>query len=212
MTAFAPQPNETLREARARYFEANQFGLDGRYDQKTVKITIGPLKIPIPNTKGRVRAVRFHDLHHVLTEYDTDLRGEAEIAAWEIASGCADHYAAWVLNFGAMGIGAVLIPRRTWQAFVRGRHTKNLYRETFDDKLLDSTVAEMRAKLDLDKPLPEKTSAEDVGTFTAAMFAATMTATALGLLKTPIAGVLLLASAAYRLNEVKPEPVPAPVT
>lgn len=212
MTAFAPQPDETLRVARARYFEVNQFGPNGGYDEPRVKITLGPIKISIPNTKGRVRAVRFHDLHHILTEYDTDLRGEAEIAAWEIASGCADHHAAWVLNFGAMGIGAVLIPRRTWRAFVRGRKTQNLYRETFDEALLERTVAEMRAKLHLDQPLPEKTNAEDVGTYVAAIFAATMTATALGILKGPIAAALLLISAAHAISQEKSSPRPIDVT
>ena len=212
MIAFAPQLHETLRVARARYFETNQFGPNGGYDDPRVKITVGPLKIPLPNTEGRVRAVRFHDLHHILTEYDTDLRGEAEIAAWEIASGCADHYAAWVLNFGAMGIGAVLIPRRTWQAFVRGRKTQNLYRETFDEALLERTVAEMRDKLRLDQPMPEKTTAEDVGTYVAAIFAATMTATALGILKGPIAAALLLMSAAHAISKDKPSPQSLEVT
>lgn len=150
MTAFDPKPNETLREARRRYFEVNRFGANGGYDDPFVEITFGPFKVPIPNTKGRVRAVRFHDLHHILTGYDTDLRGEAEIGAWEIGSGCADHYAAWVLNFGAMSVGALLIPKRTWQAFRRGLKSKNLYRETFDEALLERKVSEMRTSLGLD--------------------------------------------------------------
>jgi hypothetical protein len=152
MTAFDPLPNETLREARSRYFEANRFGANGGYDDPFVKVTLGPLEVPIPNTKGRVRAVRFHDLHHILTGYDTDLRGEAEIGAWELASGCADHYAAWVLNFGAMSIGALLIPRRIWEAFRRGLKSKNLYRETFDEALLERKVSEMQVSLGLNEP------------------------------------------------------------
>lgn len=206
MTAFAPQPQETLRAARARYFEVNQFGPNGGYDEPRVKIKFGPISVSIPNTKGRVRAVRFHDLHHILTGYDTDLRGEAEIAAWEIASGCADHYAAWVLNFGAMGIGTVLIPQRTWRAFFRGRKNKNLYRETFDESLLEQTVAEMRARLGLDQLEMGATEPEDVGTYVAAIFAATMTTTALGLLKGPIAALLLLMSAAHAISESGAQP------
>lgn len=157
MTAFAPQPHETLRSARARYFDVNQFGPNGGYDDPWVKIKIGPFNVSIPNTPGRVRAVRFHDLHHILTGYDTDLRGEAEIAAWELGSGCADHYAAWVLNIGAAGIGIALIPKRTWQAFLRGLDSKNLYRETFDDSLLEKNVAEMRKQLHLDERIAGQT-------------------------------------------------------
>lgn len=164
MTAFAPEPHETLRSARQRYFDVNQFGPNGGYDEPKVPITLGPFKVLIPNTNGRVRAVRFHDLHHILTGYDTDLRGEGEIAAWEIASGCADHYAAWVLNFGAMGIGVFLEPKRIWQAFLRGRKTQNLYRHTFDDALLERTVAEMRTQLHLDEPQSGQTTAIDAHT------------------------------------------------
>jgi hypothetical protein len=54
----------TLREARARYFQAN--GIDDD-------------------------ALPPHDLHHVATGFDTTLVGEAEIGAWELASGCR-HY------------------------------------------------------------------------------------------------------------------------
>ena len=41
----------------------------------------------------------------MLTEYDTNWVGEAEIGAWEIASGCGRYLAAWVLNLGAFGLG-----------------------------------------------------------------------------------------------------------
>src|SRR5690348_8708353 len=82
-------PDElTMREARDRYFEANRFGADGGYASKWVDIKLGPIPMPFPNTASRVRAVKYHDLHHVLTGYDTDWRGEFEISAWEIAAGC----------------------------------------------------------------------------------------------------------------------------
>jgi hypothetical protein len=69
--------------------------------------------------------------------YETDLPGEAEIAAWEIASGCARYHAAWILNFGAFGAGLVVAPRRLFRAFLRGRHTKtNLYKSGFDESRL----------------------------------------------------------------------------
>src|SRR5215470_18087947 len=75
----------TLRDARAQYFTENNFG-DGGYTAKWVKVQAGPIPIYFPNTAARVHAVRFHDLHHVATEYKTTWTGEAEIGAWEIAS------------------------------------------------------------------------------------------------------------------------------
>jgi hypothetical protein len=141
----------SVREARTRYFAANGFG-DGGYDATWVKLKAGPIPLYFPNTPARVRAVRFHDLHHVATSYATTWLGEAEIGAWEIASSCADHYAAWILNLQAFAIGLFLSPAALWRAFVRGRQTRNLYRGTIDDALLDGTVATLRSRLALDRP------------------------------------------------------------
>lgn len=60
----------TIRDARAQYFAENGFG-DGGYTAKWVKLQAGPIPLFFPNTASRVRAVRFHDLHHVVTGYDT---------------------------------------------------------------------------------------------------------------------------------------------
>ncbi len=108
----------TVRDARARYFVANGFDERG-YADHWVRLQAGPIPLFIPNTRSRVRAVRVHDVHHVVTGYATTFGGEAEIGAWEIASGCADHGAAWVLNLLALPIGLVRVPRATFRAFPR---------------------------------------------------------------------------------------------
>ena len=117
--------DETLLEARARYFAANGFGADGGYDDAWVDFKLGPIPMPFPNTPSRKRAVRFHDLHHALTGYATDVRGEFEISAWEIGSGCADHVAAWYLNLSGMAGGLLAAPRRTWRASSPLRRASN---------------------------------------------------------------------------------------
>lgn len=139
-----------VREARARYFAENGFG-DGGYGARFVVLRVaGVPALAFPNTKQRVRSVRFHDVHHVLTGYDTSWRGEGEIAAWELASGCRDHYAAWLLNLSAALIGLVIAPRAVWRAFRRGRASRNLYDREWDDGILDRSVGELRRDLGLD--------------------------------------------------------------
>src|SRR5262249_30222948 len=91
-----------------------------------------------------------HDLHHVLTEYDTTWTGEAEIGAWEIASGCGAYYAAWILNMGAFAIGLMIAPRLVYRAFIRGRKSRNLYKGTFNEELLSRYVGTVRQELNLD--------------------------------------------------------------
>jgi hypothetical protein len=153
VTTYAAAPDDTLSRARDDYFRANHFGPDGGYADRWVDFKLGPLPMPFPNTASRVRAVRFHDLHHALTGYGTDFLGELEISAWELGSGCADHWAAWQLNLSGLAAGVFAIPRRTFRAFVRGRHTRNLYRARYEE-VLERRVAEVRADLGLDDPPP----------------------------------------------------------
>ena len=76
-----------MRDSRRTYFEKNAFGVDGGYEDAWVDFKLGPIPFPFPNSAPRVRAVKFHDLHHVLTGYDTNFTGEVEISAWEIGAG-----------------------------------------------------------------------------------------------------------------------------
>jgi len=137
----------TLRDARADYFERNGFGPSGGYDANWVRFKIGVLPVAIPNVQARVRAVRIHDLHHVVTGYDTDLMGELRIAAWEVGGGCGGFVAAWVLNLWGLFLGLFYDAAAMRDAFVRGRRGENLYHEPFDDALLASTVGATRARL-----------------------------------------------------------------
>jgi hypothetical protein len=143
------EPEWTMRDCRAKYFSFAGFAPDGGYSDKWVKLKVGRATLAFPNTAARVRSVKLHDLHHVLTEYETTWSGEAEIAAWEIASGCGRHYPAWILNFGAFAIGLLIAPIRIFDAFVRGRRNRNLYRTHFEESLLNRTVGEVRAELSI---------------------------------------------------------------
>jgi hypothetical protein len=144
----------TLREARAHYFRQNGIDEDGGYARKWVTIKLGPVPVLIPNTTGRRAALLPHDLHHVATGYGTTLVGEAEIGAWELASGCRHYYAAWILNLGAVVTGLFLAPRRVVRAFQRGWRCTNLYHLGVDADWPEETVSRLRQRLGL-HALPE---------------------------------------------------------
>ena len=137
-------PEMTMRAARDLYFDVNGFGADGGYADTWVDFKLGPLPLPFPNTPGRIAAVKFHDLHHVMTGYETHATGEFEISAWELGAGCASFPAAWVINHGGLAAGLVAAPRKVFEAYVRGRRSRTLYGESFEP-LLDRQVGEMRA-------------------------------------------------------------------
>ncbi len=128
-------PSLSLRAARKLYFAMNNFGDNGGYDDAWVDFKLGPIPFPFPNTAGRVRAVKFHDLHHILTGYRTDLIGEFEISAWELGAGCRDFYAAWALNLGGLAAGLLVAPRRIARALARGLASQSLYGRSLDELL-----------------------------------------------------------------------------
>src|SRR3954466_11876617 len=144
----------TLGAARANYYRVNNFGDDGGDALEWVPLKVMGMTLKIPNTDGRRRAVRIHDLHHVVTGFQTDLRGEAEIGAWELASGCLRWPAATVLNLCSLAIGLVIAPHRMVRAWAPGRHTTNLYAENGVGHLLSREVGEVRHALGLDAPRP----------------------------------------------------------
>jgi hypothetical protein len=154
MTAFAETVR--VRDARDRYLADNGLSAAG-YTDKWARFKLGPLPVWIPNTAARKRALPLHDLHHVATEYATTYRGEAEIAAWELAGGCGDYHAARGLNTVAFGIGLLIAPRATYRAFMRGRRSRTLYTGVDPNELLDLSVGELRRELGLDGDLDAPT-------------------------------------------------------
>ncbi len=149
----------TVAEARERYFAEN--GFDPSYGERWITLRVAGRALPVfPNTRARIAAARIHDLHHIAAEYDTSWTGEGEIGAWELARGCGPYLAAWVLNLTAFGIGCLLAPRKMLRAFVRGRHSRNLYGGAFDSARLTQKVGELRCELGLDQPPPRASVAD----------------------------------------------------
>lgn len=175
-------------EARALYFADNSFGEDGGYNERWVKLAqVGPIPLGFPNTPGRLAAVRYHDLHHIATGYDTDFVGEAEIAAWEIASGCTRFPAAWFLNHVALVLGVIREPSRIRRAFARGCRTQNLYSEPSVDGLLDERLGTLRERLGMNGASDEPMTAHERRRYRQAVafaftFGALISVTAIGML------------------------------
>ncbi|HEX3559640.1 MAG TPA: hypothetical protein VHU19_10560 [Pyrinomonadaceae bacterium] len=142
-------PELTLGEARARFFALGGLGEDGGYSDAWVRLKLWRIPLAFPNTEGRRRAVRLHDVHHILTGYPTDWRGEFEIAAWEIATGIGGRWEAWLLDLLGFACGLVIFPRSVYRAFLRGRRSANLYSTEWDEAILARRVGEVRRQLRL---------------------------------------------------------------
>jgi ubiquinone biosynthesis protein Coq4 len=145
--------DQTPREILTKFYSDNKLETDGGQSRSSVKIELTPkLHFYFPNFNARRKAVILHDIHHLLTGYATTLSGESEISSWEIASGCKNYWAAFLIDTSGLMIGIPFNFMGVLKAFSRGRKTKNLYHNLFTiDKILDMKIAELRKYLYLDK-------------------------------------------------------------
>lgn len=128
-----------------------QYGLDndGGQSSRYVKIELTKkINLYFPNFDARRKAVLKHDIHHIATGYTSTFKGETEIGAWEIASGCRHYWVAFVLDMHAMMIGILFNPVGVYKAFLKGRKTYNLYRDTYsDDQLVRMPISKIKESL-----------------------------------------------------------------
>lgn len=140
--------DETLADARRRFFADSGFAPDGGYDDAWAHAEFAGLPYSVPNPRMRADALRIHDLHHPLTGYRADWRGEAAISAWELGSGGGAGYVyAWFIALFGLLTGLLGAPRATWRAFVAGRSARNLYGEREPMRWLDHPVDQVRREL-----------------------------------------------------------------
>ena len=57
------------------------------YADNWVRVDMFGRRVPVFPIYGFKKTLFLHDIHHLLSDYDTDFRGELEIAAWELSSG-----------------------------------------------------------------------------------------------------------------------------
>jgi hypothetical protein len=118
----------TLFDARLAYRRKYGFGDDGGVNKAYDWFWMfGVIPMIVPNPPARKKVIDFHDVHHTLTGYSADWRGEFEESAWELGAGCTSSWIAIAINTGGLGSGLLTMPIRTAKAFYRGRRMQSLY-------------------------------------------------------------------------------------
>jgi hypothetical protein len=141
----------SMREARDLYFERNGFSI-AAYSASTFTIKLLGVPFTFPSTANRKRALPWHDFHHILTGYGTNLIGESEISVWELRAGGRSlsrfGFVVYWLDGSGVVLGLLMSPRRIWQAFRAARGQRTLFPETEPyDALLETTVGSLRRRL-----------------------------------------------------------------
>jgi hypothetical protein len=139
----------TISSALAKFYEKNKFDSDGGEHAPYAKAQLTSwFFIYVPNPDARQRILHIHDIHHLVAGFETSMRGESEISAWEISSGCRSNWFAFYIN--TLGVMSLLPmnPKRIWKAFKLGKRTKNLYKSGYTkEQLLEMTVEEIQDEL-----------------------------------------------------------------
>lgn len=140
--------NMTLRQARDLFYRQHGFPQDGGVSASWWSpIGCRDLKVYLPNFRWRRKALPYHDLHHILTGYPFRPSGEFQMSAWEFAAGRYPNIYTTLFCLPLVSLGAVLVPRRTFAAYVRGRHSKTLYCRGNYETLLNCTVEKLRREI-----------------------------------------------------------------
>jgi hypothetical protein len=135
-----------MQQGRAQFLTANGFRVED-YTAPTYTVKLWRLPLKFPNTKAHQWATPLHDLHHILTGYQTDWIGEAELAAWELRAGCKTLVVYW-LDLSGAAIGLFISPARVWRAFRRARGQRTLYRDPeLCNSMMQMTVGEVRCSV-----------------------------------------------------------------
>ncbi len=121
------------------------------YKDNWVRVAMWGRRVPVFPIYGFKKSLFLHDIHHLLSGYETDWVGELEIAAWELSSGgCGHHYLYWLDRLVFVALGFLFAPRKTWRAFCRGWKHKNIFhRDPMD--LMPVPVEELRRET-VDRP------------------------------------------------------------
>ena len=143
-----PLPSSlSVREALKAYLHENGFTTE-EYDLDIVKVTFWGITFSVPNPPSRKLAVRFHDLHHIMTGYGTDPAGEGEISAWELRKGIRvfGFYVQCIIFLGTL-LGLVHSPRKTWRAWSASKSSIPLPPVSLEryEYLLTLNLGELRA-------------------------------------------------------------------
>lgn len=88
---------------------------------------VGPVVLRFPNFAWRRRALRAHDLHHLMAGYPMTMRGEFQMAIWELGAGRYRDWRATLFCSPLILAGLFWSPRRMLAAFRRGRSSQSLY-------------------------------------------------------------------------------------
>lgn len=141
----------TVKEALPVLYKNYQLEPDGGVNDPTVNIKLFKgVSIFIPNVEARKKVVLKHDIHHLVTGYTAVMKGEAEISAWELSTGCSQNLVAFTINTYGMMTGVLFNLKGIWNAWLRGRRTTNLYQDKYkDEELLNRTVGELKNELGL---------------------------------------------------------------
>lgn len=139
----------TISQAVGAFYVENGYPTDGGASKAIAKIKVGSVAFPMPNLSSRSQNLYLHDINHVVMGFPTTWKGESAISSWEIATGgWGKFYFVWLLVLGGMGIGVIMYPKSTYEAFQTGLTMRSAFTSGLSkDELYALTTEELKLML-----------------------------------------------------------------
>jgi len=116
-----------INQALKEFYKQSGFEPDTGKRPAFVEVFVGCLLIPLPNVETRRKYIKYHDLHHVINNYDATQVGEGEVSAWELGTGSLLHPILMFMNLIAISTALAVSPKRVFKAYLVGCKSRNLY-------------------------------------------------------------------------------------
>ena len=138
--------NMSMTESLAQFRCVNRLDLQASH-RPIWMAQLGHFIMPLPNFKWRREVIDRHDVHHLITGYETTPSGELALAAWELGVKCYVTKGARGLCFILAVLGVLYQPRMTYRAYKRGKCQAKLYAILNQTGFMDMSLQDVQATL-----------------------------------------------------------------
>lgn len=132
----------TILEELETYWQIQNLPESGGAKELFNEAKVGNFSFKYPNLDGQ--ALILHDINHLLTNYQTNWKGECEVSAWELASGGRPgHPTTWIYPILLVILGIFICPIRTLKAYRNGLGKRNSFVISLETNIFELTKNEV---------------------------------------------------------------------
>jgi hypothetical protein len=138
----------TISQSLQQFYKENNFKEDGGESDAFFELKFRYFTLKLPNGQYRKDVIYIHDIQHVLYNCDTNWKGEAFIAGWEIGTKMWKHLPIGLVSLWAMGFCLLNYPKEVFKGYQEGINTIGVIDLKIEkEALLKMSLPELRKRI-----------------------------------------------------------------